>query len=125
MNTRKFLSVVWPQRGPYCIATPWVTPEGKKVYAHRGCDTLDDVIAYVLQKKQSKDLYFAPHTLKIVRQENPETGKLQDVPNACEHARSHLLLFDIDPGEHYATLEDILNALEKFLFRLVCRPRSL
>ena len=98
MNTRKFLSVVWPQRGPYCIATPWVTPEGKKVYAHRGCDTLDDVIAYVLQNKQSKDIYFAPHTLKIARERKPGDREVQDVPNACEHARRHRLLFRHRPG---------------------------
>ena len=32
--------------------------------------------------------------------------------------------FDIDPGEHYATLQDILNALEKFLF-VTCLPSPL
>ena len=98
MNTRKFLSTVWPQLGPYCIATPWIKPDGKKVYAHRGCDTLDDVIAYVLRKKQSKDLYFAPHTLKVVREDNPKTGKLQTFRTHANMREACVFFFDIDAG---------------------------
>jgi hypothetical protein len=119
MNTRKFLETVWPQRGPYCIATPWVKPDGKKVYAHRGCDTLDDAIVYILKNKQSKDLYFAPHTLKVVREENPHTGKLQTFRTHANMREARDFFFDIDAGgpkDHYATQDNILSALEKFLF---------
>ena len=120
MNTRKFLSVVWPQRGPYCIATPWVTPDGKKVYAHRGCDTLDDAMVHIVKNKQSKDLYFAPHTLKVRREMNPVTGKPQTFRTHANMKEACAFFFDIDaggPDDHYATLQDILDALEKFLFR--------
>jgi hypothetical protein len=119
MNTRKFLSMVWPQHGPYCIATPWVKPDGETVMAHRGCDTLDDVIAYVLTKKQSKDLYFAAHTLKVIREENPSTGKFQTFRTHANMKEACVFFFDIDTGgpkDHYATVQDIFDALEKFLF---------
>ena len=120
MNTRKFLSVVWPQRGPYCVATPWVTPDGKKVYAHRGCDTLDDAMVHIVKNKQSKDLYFAPHTLKVRREMNPVTGKPQTFRTHANMKEACAFFFDIDaggPDDHYTTLQDILDALEKFLFR--------
>jgi Domain of unknown function (DUF927) len=119
MGTRKFLTIVWPPRGPYCIASPWVKPDGETVMAHRGCETLDDVIAYVLTKKQSKDLYFAAHTLKVVREENPKTGKLQTFRTHTNMKEACVFFFDIDAGgprDHYTTQDDILNALEKFLF---------
>ncbi len=124
MNTRKFLSMVWPECGPYCIATPWVTPEGKKVYAHRGCDTIDDVIAYVAINKQLKDLYFATHALKVVREENPKTNKLQTFRTHANMREACVFFFDIDAGDvkdHYATIADILDALERFLFE-TCLP---
>jgi hypothetical protein len=121
MNTRRFLSIVWPQRGPYCIATPWVRPDGKKVYAHRGCDTLDDAIIHILKNKRSKDLYFAPHTLKVAREENPQTGKLQTFRTHANMKEASTFFFDIDPGEHYPTQDDILNVLEQFLFE-TCLP---
>jgi hypothetical protein len=124
MNTRKFLSAVWPQRGPYCIATPWMKPDGKTVMAHRGCDTLDDAIAYVLTKKQTKDLYFAPHALRVAREANPDTGKLQTFRTHENMREARVFFFDIDAGgpkDHYATKQDIFNALEKFLFS-ACLP---
>lgn len=127
MNTRKFLSAVWPQSGPYCIATPWVNQAGDTVMAHRGCDTLDDVIAYVLTKKQSKDLYFAPHALKVAREENPETGKFRTSRKHENMREARAFFFDMDVGPdakgvvHYATLDDVFSALEKFLFE-TCLP---
>jgi uncharacterized protein DUF927 len=120
-NTRKFLTTVWPQHGPYCIATPWVTHEGKKAYAHRSCDTLDDAMAYILINKQSKDLYFAPHALKVARQKNPKTGKLQTFRTHENMREARAFFFDIDPKNYYATQQDTINALEKFLFA-TCLP---
>jgi hypothetical protein len=124
MGTRKFLTMVWPPHGPYCIASPWVKPNGETVMAHRGCETLDDAIAYILIKKQSKDLYFAPHALKVVRKENPKTGKLQTFRTHANMREACDFFFDIDAGspkDHYATQDDILSALEKFLFE-TCLP---
>ena len=120
---RKFLEAVWPAKGPYCMAMPWVRPDGKKVYAHRGCDTLDDAIVFILKNKLSRDLYFAPHALKIAREENPETGKLKTFRTHANMREARAFFFDIDSGEDkpYATQNDILNALEKFLFA-TCLP---
>jgi hypothetical protein len=116
--------MVWPERGPYCIATPWVKPNGDEVMAHRGCETIDDAIAYILTKKQSKDLYFAPHALKRVRELNPKTGKHQTFRTHENMREARDFFFDIDSGgpkDHYATQSDVLDALEKFLFE-TCLP---
>ena len=124
MNTREFLSVVWPQSGPYCIAAPWVTPDGKKVYAHSGCKTLDDAMVYIAKHRQSKDLYFAPHTLKVRRELNPKTGKLQTFRTHANMKEARAFFFDIDcggPDDYYTTLDEALGALEKFLFE-TCLP---
>ena len=123
--TRKFLSIVWPDKGPYCIATPWVRPDGKTVMAHRGCETIDDAIAYIATNKQSKDLYFAPHALKVRRELNPETGRMQTfrVHENMREARDFFFDIDVGTGEkkHYATKADALSALEQFLFE-TCLP---
>jgi hypothetical protein len=119
MNTRKFLSTVWPTKGPYCIAMPWVKPNGEECFAHHGCDTIDDAIAYILLKKQSKDLYFAPHSLKVVRELNPSTGKFQTFRTHVNMKEARDFFFDIDyggPKDHYATYDDVLSAIERFLF---------
>jgi hypothetical protein len=130
MNTREFLSMVWPPSGPYCIATPWIKPDGEKTYAHHGCDTLDEAIAYVLSKKQSKDLYFATHAIKVVRGElNPKTGKYQTSRKKPNMREARIFFFDIDVGPHtdpkkpkpYPTRDEALGALEQFLFE-TCLP---
>jgi len=125
ISTRKFLETVWPATGIYCIATPWVRPDGKEVMAHRAFDSIDDAMLYILANKSSKNLYFAPHTLKVAREMNPQTGRFQtfrtheNMQEACE------FFFDIDAGtgekKYYATQTDILNVLEQFLFK-TCLP---
>jgi hypothetical protein len=124
MNTRKFLETVWPPRGPYCIATPWVRPDGKKVYAQHGCDSLDDAMICILKHKRSTDVYFAPHALKAAREVVPETGKLKTFRTHANMREARAFFFDIDAGEHYADQADILGALEKFLFA-TCLPAPL
>ena len=125
MNTRRFLTTVWPDKGPYCIATPWVTPDGREVYAHHGCKTIDDAIAYIAVNKQSTDLYFAPHALKVRRELNPATGKMQTFRTHENMREARDFFFDIDVGtgrkKHYATKAAALGALEQFLFE-TCLP---
>jgi len=120
MNTRKFLETVWPQSGYYCIASPWVTPDGRRVYSHRAFDNIDDAMTFILRFKSSKDLYFAPHTLKVARELNPETGKQQTFRTHENMQEACAFFFDIDAGKgenkHYATQAEILSALEQFLF---------
>jgi Domain of unknown function (DUF927) len=123
MNTRRFLELVWPAEGPYCIATPWVKRNGETVMAHHGCETIDDAIAYVLTKKQTNDLYFAPHALRVVREVNPKTGKFQTFRTHENMKEARAFFFDIDL-KHYPTQSDILSALEKFLF-VTCLPAPL
>lgn len=119
ISTRKFLTMVWPPHGPYCIAMPWVKPDGEECFAHHGCDTIDDAIAYILSKKQTRDLYFAPHSLKVVRELNPSTGKFQTFRTHVNMKEARDFFFDIDyagPKDHYATYDDVLGAIERFLF---------
>lgn len=92
--------------------------------AHRGCDTLDDAIAYILTRKQTCDLYFAPHTLKVVRELNPKTGKLQTFRTHENMQEARTFFFDIDAGgprDRYDTQNAILGELERFLFE-TCLP---
>src|SRR5215469_2776262 len=98
MNTRKFLETVWPATGIYCIATPWVRPDGKEVMAHRAFDTIDNAMLYILANKASKNLYFAPHTLKVARELNPQTGKMQTFRTHENMQEAQDFFFDIDAG---------------------------
>jgi len=46
MQAREFLEAVWPDKGFFCIATPF-TPEGstKAVFAHKVFGAVDEAVA--------------------------------------------------------------------------------
>jgi hypothetical protein len=123
MNTREFLTLVWPIEGPYCIAKPWFTKEKKRVYAHKALETINDVVAFVMQERGTTDLYFAVHTLKVARQTNPSTGKLQTYRTHANMKEARAFFFDLDVGPQeegklpkYATQQDAKDDLDRFLF---------
>jgi hypothetical protein len=123
MNIRTFLTTVWPSDGPYCIATPWVTPDGKDVYAHRAFDDIDSTLDYITDKKSQVDVYFAIHSLKVARQTNPTTGKLKTYRTHENMKEAKCFFFDLDVGPmeegklpKYASQDDAREGLEHFLF---------
>lgn len=123
MNTREFLEAIWPAAGPFCIARPWVTPEGKNTYAHKAFHTIEDVVTYVAENRTRYDIYFAVHTLKVAQATNPQTGKLKTYRTHENMREARAFFFDVDvganqPGEtkKYETAEEAKAALDRFLF---------
>lgn len=123
MNTREFLETVWPTQGPYCLAKPWFTKEGKKTYAHKAFDTINDVVSHVMLHRQNTDLYFAIHTLKTAQQLNPVNGRMKTYRTHENMKEGRAFFFDLDVGPaeegklpKYASQQDAKNDLDHFLF---------
>lgn len=123
MNTREFLETVWPVAGPYCIARPWILADGKATYAHRGVDTIDDAITYIMRERNNVDLFFAIHSLKEKSKVNPNTGKLKTYRTHENMKEARAFFFDLDVGvtepdklPKYASQQDARDGLDKFLF---------
>ena len=143
MDTQAFLQAVWPASGVYCLATPF-TPEGSTLttYAHKTVESIDDAVKYVKWKAADNNVFFAVHTLKEHRVWN-EAKKIwnADTPRTAPDGRvvtgpfggyerrtqanakeARCFFFDLDVGEStqttpkYATRQEALNGLEKFLF---------
>ena len=131
MNTREFLEAVWGDaEGFYCIAIPfmlqgWVKP----LYKHHVFETINEAVKFVKTVKDDKDVFFAVHTLEQERVWNPEkiNQKTQaagafEVRTHANMKQSRAFFFDLDVGVStetsikYATREEALNDLERFLF---------
>lgn len=121
-TTREFLTAIWPDTGPYCLARPFLPKGGQKaVYAQTAYNTLDDVITYVMNRRNSDDIFFAIHTLKVARQHNPDTGKMKTYRTHENMKEARAFFFDLDVGTEegkYTSQSDALEGLERFLFKV-------
>jgi hypothetical protein len=81
---------------------------------------MDEVIQYVMERRNSNDIFFAVHTLKTARQPNPERpGKMKTFRTHENMKEARAFFFDLDVGEEagkYASQADALAGLERFLF---------
>lgn len=126
MNATDFLSTVWPEQGPYVLATPY-TPPGSThtVYAHRVFDTIAAAAQYAEQWKTRTDMYFAVHTVREAKVWNPtkvdrKTGELgaYEVRVQSNMAAAKAFFLDLDVAPHsehkYGSQADALRALKTF-----------
>lgn len=127
MNTREFLTAVWPKVGPYCLAIPFTIPgTTKSVYAHKVVDTFSEAMSYVLNNRDTKDIFFAVHTLEQPFIINPnklnrKTNKLgaKEYRTHANMKESRAFFFDLDIGPEegkYQTRDEALSDLQMFLF---------
>lgn len=125
MTPGKFLRLIWPDTGFYCIAHPF-KPKGSSVtvYSHHVFDTISKAVTHVHEQKHLKDVYFAMLSLDAERVWDAEktdykTGQkgAWAVRKQENMAHSKVVFFDVDVGpepEKYATQADALRALIDF-----------
>lgn len=130
MNMREFLTAVWPDEGPYCIATPYTIPGTETVtYAHHVTETINDAVKFARGKRETTNLFFAIHTLRHAKVWNPAKKNRKTGETGAYEVRTHAnmkaaraFFFDLDVGRttdqttKYATREDALSDLARFLF---------
>lgn len=126
MTPGKFLRLVWPDRGFYCIAHPF-KPAGSAVtvYRHHVFPTISEAVTHVHERANLEDVYFAILSLEQLRVWDPDktdfkTGELgawaQRKQENMFAARS--LFFDLDVGTEagkYATQADAKAGLAQFI----------
>lgn len=126
MTAAEFLQAVWPEQGPYVLATPY-TPPGSttRVYAHKTFDTIAAAAQYAERWKNRTDLFFAVHTVKEARVWNPtkldrKTGELgaYEVRVQSNMAAAKAFFLDLDVGtgseQKYTSQAEALSALKAF-----------
>lgn len=104
MTPLEFLRAVWPDRGFYCIATPFASGVG---FDHKVFDTIDAAAAYCDKVSGTKNVYFATHVLKAERiwntqaRRDKQTGEWKagwSVRTQKNMRACRILFFDLDVG---------------------------
>lgn len=125
MSPGKFLRLVWPSTGLYCIAHPFTTQTGHQTYFHKIFPTISEAVTHVHEQEHVRDVFFAVLTLREeqvwdVGKTDWKTGlKGAWASRVHENMRaSKCAFFDLDVGpepQKYDTQQDALAALVKFL----------
>lgn len=123
MTPSEFLRAVWPETGLYCIATPFPA----KGFDHHVFETIDEAVAYAESIADTKDVYFAVHTLKEPKVWNEKHHKDRQtnewVPGWSVRLQRNMrsaraLFFDLDVGADdsgkYPDQIAAITALRKF-----------
>jgi hypothetical protein len=125
MQSREFLEAIWPDKGFFCIASPF-TPEGstKAIFAHRVFGTVDEAVAYVANKRLEKDIFFGVLSLREEKVWNPQKKNYRTGELGAFEVRVHrnilagkALFFDLDVGdepEKYSSQAEALAAVKEF-----------
>lgn len=126
MTPKEFLKAVWPSDGIYCLAMPYKIPDTDRVaFTHKTFDTIAAAAHYVEQHKDTRDVFFAIHTLKETRVWNPDklnykTGEngaweVRKQANMAE-ARAFFFDLDVDPDNErkYASPREASQDLKRF-----------
>lgn len=126
MTPGKFLRLIWPETGFYCIAHPF-RPAGSAVtvYAHKVFSTIGEAVTHVHEQANLQDVYFAVLSLRDERvwdadKDNYQTGQkgAWAVRKQENMLASKVSFFDLDVGSDpskYATQRDALAGLLAFL----------
>lgn len=126
MTPGKFLRLVWPEKGFYCIAHPF-KPQGSSttVYAHKVFSSISEAVTHVHEMQHTADTFFAVLTLRDERvwdptKENYKTGQLGAwaVRKQENMLAARCSFFDLDVGAEagkYPTQRDALAGLLEFL----------
>lgn len=126
MTPGKFLRLIWPEKGFYCIAHPF-KPQGSSVtvYAHKVFSTISEAVTHVHEMQHTADTYFAVLSLRDAKVWDPNKGNYQTGQKGAWAVRkqenmlaSRCSFFDLDVGSDatkYPTQRDALAALLEFL----------
>lgn len=126
MTPGKFLRLLWPDTGFYCIAHPF-TPAGSNVqtYIHKVFPTISAAVTHVHEMMHTADVYFAVLSLEAAQVWNPDKDNYKTGTKGGYSQRtaenmlaSKAAFFDIDVGSEagkYPTQREALLALTDFL----------
>lgn len=126
MTPGKFLRLVWPSTGLYCIAHPF-TPPGSAitVYAHKVFKTISEAVTHVHEMQHVSDTYFAVLSLAQERVWDPDKTDAKTGQKGAWAIRkqqnmlaSRASFFDLDVGADaakYPTQRDALAGLIDFI----------
>lgn len=126
MTPGKFLRLLWPSTGFYCIAHPF-RPEGSPttLYAHKVFPTISEAVTYVHEMIHTADVYFAVLSLREAKvwdpdKDNYKTGEkgAWAIRKQSNMLASRALFFDLDVGSDpakYPSQSDAINGLKAFL----------
>lgn len=126
MTPGKFLRLIWPTTGFYCIAHPIKIPGQTVVpYRHHVFGTISEAVTHVAEQAESQDVFFAVLSLAQEKVWNAEkvdykTGLKGAWSTRIGHnmLASRCLFWDLDVGTEankYPTQRDALAALVDFL----------
>lgn len=122
MTPGKFLRLVWPDKGFYCLAHPF-KPEGSSVtvYTHRVFDNISAAVTHVHTMEHSADTYFAVLSLEQEKRWDPNKKDYKTGQPGAYAVRvqenmlaAKALFFDLDVGSDagkYPTQAEALKAL--------------
>lgn len=126
MTPGKFLRLIWPSTGFYCIAHPF-KPEGSDttVYTHKVFHTIGEAVTHVHEQQHRLDTYFAVLSMREERVWDPEKTDYKTGQKGAwaQRLQSNMLaskcsFFDLDVGndaKKYATQADALKGLIEFV----------
>lgn len=121
MTPGKFLRLVWPDAGYYCIAHPFKARDtGDTIWKHYVFASIGEAVTHVLEHKNLGDIYFAVLSLTAPRVDNPKARKGYSTRIGRNMAWAKCSFFDLDVGPaptKYASQKDALEALLAFVER--------
>lgn len=126
MTPSKFLRLLWPETGFYCIAHPFKPANSAvTVYAHKVFDTISAAVTHVHEMQHQADTYFAVLSLKAEKVWDPDKEDYKTGQKGAWAVRkqenmgfSKCSFFDLDVGSDstkYPTQRDALLALIQFM----------
>jgi len=125
MSPGKFLRLIWPDKGFYCVAHPF-KPQGSTVtvYRHQVFPTISAAVTHVHERANLEDVYFAILSLEAERVWDPEKTDYKTGQKGAWAQRkqenmlaARALFFDLDVGTEstkYASQADALAGLVHF-----------
>lgn len=123
MQVRDFLKLVWPAQGFYCTAIPHINKNGKLGYKHALHDDIEEAYQDSRSRYHQHDMYFGifTHVQKFVFSQ--QYNRLAPNRTHANMDEAKCLFLDLDVGKvtkekpKYASQEDALSHLARFLFR--------
>lgn len=126
MTPGKFLRLVWPDTGFYCIAHPFRPPNSNvTLYAHKVFATISEAVTHVHEMQHTADTFFSVLSLAQDKVWNPQKENRKDgTMGAFEYRTQQNMLaakcvfFDLDVGSDankFDTQKDALDGLNTFL----------
>lgn len=129
MTPGKFLRLIWPSVGYYCIAHP-IKIDGQKVvpYRHHVFTQITDAVTHVHEQANLQDVFFTVLSLEQEKVWNPEKVDYKTGEKGAYSTRlgsnmraARCLFWDLDVGtddNKYATQRDALGALLAFITKV-------